>query len=130
MKNELPVAICNRTGQEQNLKYFGKSSVYDAHGYQLLKLNQGGSGEITNNPVPNGTPLWGKEFKDKSLHYAHRTLTVGGYQSTLPRQHNYMDLDPTYTDAYGDPLLRITAKLTDQELNLGKAARKKYIEIM
>jgi len=39
MENEIPVAICNRTGQEQNLKYFGESAVYDAHGYQLLELN-------------------------------------------------------------------------------------------
>lgn len=39
MENEIPVAICNRTGQEQELKYFGESSVYDAHGQRLLCLN-------------------------------------------------------------------------------------------
>jgi len=39
MENELPVAICNRTGQEQDLVYFGESAAYDAHGYQLKKLD-------------------------------------------------------------------------------------------
>ena len=39
MENEIPVEICNRTGQEQDLKYFGESAVIDNHGYQLLKLN-------------------------------------------------------------------------------------------
>lgn len=39
MENEIPIAICNRTGKEQHLEYFGESAVYDAHGHQLLKLN-------------------------------------------------------------------------------------------
>jgi len=39
MENEIPVAICNRTGKEQDLKYFGESAVYDAHGHQLIKLD-------------------------------------------------------------------------------------------
>src|SRR6185436_18970170 len=29
--------------------------------------------------------------------------------------HNFMDLDPTYTDKFGDPLLRFTFDWTDQE---------------
>lgn len=38
MENELPVAICNRTGQEQELQYFGESAVYDAYGHELALL--------------------------------------------------------------------------------------------
>lgn len=40
MENEIPMAICNRIGKEQDLEYFGESAVYDAHGHQLIKLNQ------------------------------------------------------------------------------------------
>jgi len=39
MENEIPVAICNRTGKEQDLEYFGESAVYDSRGYQMVKLD-------------------------------------------------------------------------------------------
>ena len=99
------------------------------HGFNLFYF-QDGAGAIANNLVPQGTPLWGKEFKEKSLHYAHRHLTVAGMQGTLPRTHNYMDLDPTYKDAYGDPLLRVTAKATDQERNMARKISEKAKEVL
>ena len=34
---------------------------------------------------------------------------------TFPYRQNYMDLDPTYTDKWGDPLLRFTMDYTDYE---------------
>src|SRR5699024_8285521 len=40
MENEIPLAICNRVGREQDLEYFGESAIYDARGHQLIKLNQ------------------------------------------------------------------------------------------
>jgi gluconate 2-dehydrogenase alpha chain len=36
----------------------------------------------------------------------------------MPVQHNYMDLDPSYKDAYGLPLLRLTYDFTEQDKNL------------
>jgi gluconate 2-dehydrogenase alpha chain len=33
----------------------------------------------------------------------------------LSWRQNYMDLDPTYTDRFGDPLLRFTLDWTDHE---------------
>ena len=35
--------------------------------------------------------------------------------STLSYRQNYLDLDPTYTDKYGDPLIRLTLDWTDHE---------------
>ena len=35
-------------------------------------------------------------------------------------RQNYADLDPTYRDAFGDPLLRITFNFTDNERNMVK----------
>ncbi len=99
------------------------------HGFNMC-IFQDGAAAIANNRVPQGTPYWGKEFKEKSVHYAHRHLTVSGMQGTLPRTHNYLDLDPIYKDAYGDPLLRITARFTDQERNMAKVIGEKASEIM
>src|SRR5699024_10996754 len=75
---------------------------------------------INNNPVPKGTPLWGEEFKEKSLHYANRSLLVWFTPAIFSWWHNYMDLDPTYKDPFGDPVIRVTHKLTDQDRNLAK----------
>src|SRR5699024_8338960 len=44
--------------------------------------------------------------------------------------HNYVDLDPTYKDDFGDPLLRVTFKFTDQERNIAKFGVEKCHEIL
>ncbi|MBY7144499.1 GMC family oxidoreductase [Virgibacillus sp. NKC19-3] len=99
------------------------------HGFQL-NISQGGAEPISNNPVPKDTPSWGKEFKENSLYYTNRHLGVGSMEACLPREHNFMDLDPRYNDIFGDPLLRLTVKFTDQERNLAKYKIEKAKEIM
>lgn len=99
------------------------------HGFMTF-IEQTGAAPIRSNPVPKGTSSWGKEFKDKSLHYAHRKLSIGTMEATLPRNHNYMDLDPNYRDIFGDPLLRLTVQFTDQEFNMLRYKIEKAKEIM
>ncbi|WJY26313.1 GMC family oxidoreductase [Sporosarcina trichiuri] len=91
------------------------------HGFEV-QHQVSGLRPIENNFVPSGTPSWGKEFKDKSIHYANRHLYVNALTGTMPWDHNYMDLDPKYTDFRGDPLLRVTNKYTDQDKNLMRYA--------
>ncbi|HEY4600721.1 MAG TPA: GMC family oxidoreductase [Cerasibacillus sp.] len=95
-----------------------------------VEIRQYGDAPINNNPVPKGTPSWGKEWKEKSLFYANRSLNVWFTPGVLPWWHNYLDLDPTYTDAFGDPLLRVTNKYTDQDRNIAKFGIKKCKEVM
>ncbi|AXF55935.1 GMC family oxidoreductase [Salicibibacter kimchii] len=87
------------------------------HGGEV-EIRQYGDGPIQSNHVPSETPNWGQEFKEKSLFYANRNLHVRFQPGTLPWNFNYLDLDPTYTDRYGDPLLRVTNEYTDQDKNL------------
>lgn len=87
------------------------------HGFEVQHQTSG-LRPIENNFVPSGTPSWGDEFKDKSLFYANRNLFVNALTGTMPWTHNYMDLDPTYKDFRGDPLLRVTNSYTDQDRNL------------
>lgn len=95
-----------------------------------IELRQYGDAAIKNNFVPNGTPSWGPEFKEKSLHYAYRSLIVWYSAAVMPWWHNFMDLDPTYKDEFGDPLLRITNKITDQDRNIAAFGIEKCAEIM
>ncbi|QQK81092.1 GMC family oxidoreductase [Salicibibacter cibi] len=97
--------------------YIDHTDLDFLHGGEV-EIRQYGDGPIDNNAVPEGTPNWGQEFKEKSLYYTNRNLRVHFQVGTLPWSFNYLDLDPTYKDQYGDPLLRVTNEYTDQDRNL------------
>jgi gluconate 2-dehydrogenase alpha chain len=59
-------------------------------------------------PVPPGTPAWGTEWKRAVVRHYNHTLTVNNQGSVMAYRQNYLDLDPTYRDRYGRPLLRMT----------------------
>lgn len=99
------------------------------HGFNISVMVPG-QRPIQNNPVPSDTPTWGKAFKEKSLYYANRHLSIGAQIAHLPWDHNYMDLDPTYKDVFGDPLLRITRQVTQQDLEISRYATEKTVEIL
>src|SRR5690625_1935464 len=44
--------------------------------------------------------------------------------------HNYIDLDPTYKDDFNDPLIRVTNKFTDQDINIAEFGVKKCKEVL
>lgn len=95
-----------------------------------IEIRQYGDGAIASNHVPKGTPAWGREFKKNSIHYANRSLQIWYTAANMSWWHNYVDLDPTYKDDFGDPLLRITNKYTDQDRNIAKFGIEKCKEIM
>lgn len=95
-----------------------------------IEMRQYGDGAISTNHVPRGTPKWGPEFKKNSIHYANRSLVAWYTPAVMSWWHNYVDLDPTYKDEYGDPLLRITNRYTDQDRNIAKFGIEKCSEIM
>nr|WP_289038310.1 GMC family oxidoreductase [uncultured Allobacillus sp.] len=108
---------------------FDHSDVDFIHG-GVARITQGGSGAISHNPVPKGTPTWGREFKEKSLFYANRMLNVNFMFAVMPYRDNYLDLDPNYTDRSGDPLIRVTFDFKDQEHNLLKYGRDVCADVM
>ncbi|PTL39943.1 GMC family oxidoreductase [Alkalicoccus saliphilus] len=98
---------------------FDHSDLDFLHGGEIA-ITQTGRRPINSNPVPDGTASWGSEFKEQSLKYFNRSLNLRLQGSSLPSQNNYLDLDPTYTDRYGDPLLRMTYDFTDQDRNMAQ----------
>jgi gluconate 2-dehydrogenase alpha chain len=106
-------------------------SDLDFLGGGAIELRQYGFAAITSsNNTPGDTPNWGREYKDASLHYAYRTLTIWYTANAMSYWHNYVDLDPTYTDEYGDPLLRVTYKFGDNERNIAEFGIERCTEIM
>lgn len=108
---------------------FDHSNVNFIHGGNIA-MTQTGLRPIANNPVPKGTPSWGKEFKAQSVKYANRTLTVAGQGSSMPFRHHYLDLDSVYKDVFGDPLIRMTFDFEEQDRQLAKFLAAKCGDIL
>ncbi|MET3290776.1 UNVERIFIED_CONTAM: gluconate 2-dehydrogenase alpha chain [Brevibacillus sp. OAP136] len=95
-----------------------------------ISYSQTGRRPIQNNPVPKGTPSWGKDFKAASINNYNRSLSVGGQGASLSFRHHYLDLDPTYKDTFGDPLIRITFDFEEQDRELARFLGTKCEEIL
>ncbi|MGP4073624.1 GMC family oxidoreductase [Piscibacillus sp. B03] len=107
------------TVDDYNGDNFDHSDLDFIHGGSI-SITQTGRRPIASNLTPSGTPAWGLEFKKQTLKYHNRTLNVVSQGASIPHRNNYMDLDPTYKDQYGNPLLRLTYDFTDQDRNLHK----------
>jgi len=84
---------------------------------------------ISYQPVPEGTPKWGGEWKravrENYLH--HADFVVHGSSMSTPE--NFLDLDPTWTDQFGRPLLRMTFNFPDNDRKMADFVMKKAVEI-
>jgi gluconate 2-dehydrogenase alpha chain len=67
-----------------------------------------GARPIEVRPVPAGTPRWGAEWKKAIARYFNRSFSITTQGACQSYRTNYLDLDPTYRDVYGLPLLRMT----------------------
>jgi len=72
---------------------------------------------------------WGSEWKKAALRYYDCTGSINLQGEHLAFKGNYMDLDPTYKDAFGDPLLRLTLDWRDNERKMAEFTIPKAVEI-
>lgn len=72
---------------------------------------------------------WGKDWKENLRKNWDGTLSITVEGEVQAYEDQFLDLDPTYTDAWGRPLLRLTFDFHDNEKNLYayQAARSKEI---
>ena len=80
-------------------------------------------------PVPPGTPRWGAGWKKAVAKHYNHTLTVGVHGSSIATRQNYLDLDPTYKDAWGLPLLRMTFDFPENDIKLSAYLTERAQEI-
>jgi gluconate 2-dehydrogenase alpha chain len=72
---------------------------------------------------------WGSDWKKAAVHYYDRTGVIGFTGEHFAYKSNFMDLDPTYKDKLGDPLLRLTLDWRDNERKMADSAATKSLEI-
>lgn len=79
--------------------------------------------------VPPGTPSWGAEWKKAVTQHYLSTYTTVTHGSCYSYRDAFLDLDPTYTDAYGRKLLRITFDFHENELKMSQYLTDRLAEI-
>jgi len=80
-------------------------------------------------PTPPGTPSWGSAWKRAVAEHYNHTCVVGVHGSSCATRQNYLDLDPTYKDAWGLPLLRITFDFPANDLKMSAHLTEKAVAI-
>ena len=87
---------------------------------------------IETTPVPPGTPRWGAKWKQAVRDNYQSALQpgTGVHGSMYSYRDVYLDLDPTYKDRFGRPLMRMTIDFHDNELKAAAYLTDKYAEIV
>ena len=75
-------------------------------------------------PVPRGTPRWGTEWKRATAKWYQQRDEHQRERRVMPNRYNYYDLDPTYRNAFGQPLMRMTFDYKENEHKMGRHAAK------
>jgi gluconate 2-dehydrogenase alpha chain len=79
--------------------------------------------------LPPGTPSWGEQWKRAAKDSYLHTTGVQSHGSVMSYRDRYLDLDPTYKDAFGLPLLRITFDWHDNEYKMTRFLTDRAQEI-
>jgi gluconate 2-dehydrogenase alpha chain len=85
-------------------------------------------------PRDEASRNWGSQWKKASIsHWDRIGPGVEMRGEHFAYKQNFMDLDPTYTDKWGDPLLRITLDWTDYEMRqmaFGERIGSRLLEVI
>jgi len=71
---------------------------------------------IGNRPTAPGSPRWGAKWKQATVDGYQNSMGFSSQGSSYPMRENYLDLDPTYKDRHGRPLLRVTFDFPDNDI--------------
>lgn len=72
---------------------------------------------------------WGAEWKKEAIQWYDRSDGIIYSGEHVPYKTNFFDLDPTYKDYAGDPLLRLTIDWQDNERKTAEFITGKAVEI-
>jgi gluconate 2-dehydrogenase alpha chain len=97
-------------------------------GASISCINTGGR-PIQQMSLPAGTPSWGAGWKRAVKANYLYTAGVASQGSVMANRDNSLDLDPTYKDVYGQPLLRMTFDWKPNEIAMTQFTVGKVADI-
>jgi len=95
-------------------------SGLDFIGGGYISCDSTGARPIESLAVPTGVPAWGSEWKRAVAHYYKRSIIIRSHGAVQSYRTNYLDIDPTYRDSYGMPLLRMTFDFHENERRMSE----------
>jgi gluconate 2-dehydrogenase alpha chain len=98
-------------------------------GGQYVGAIMTGGRPIEFHPTPPGTPKWGLGWKQAVARHYNHTILIQQHGTSTASRLNYLDLDPTYKDAWGQPLLRMTFDFPDNDIRMSQYIADKVVEI-
>ena len=90
-----------------------------------ITANLKGGMPIRGRRVPPGTPRWGTAWKQANADWYSHSFALTAQATCYPHPENFLDLDPTYTDAFGQPLVRMTFDWQENEMRMSEYVTKK-----
>ncbi len=112
--------------------YNGDNFDHGPHGFiggGYIALWTTGGRPILQHHVPAGTPTWGSKWKRALAENYLHSVSISTHGSVMSYRDAYLDLDPTYRDSYGNPMLRMTFDFHDNEHKMSKFVTGKAEEI-
>jgi gluconate 2-dehydrogenase alpha chain len=79
--------------------------------------------------VPLGTRLWGSQWKRAFRHSYQNYAKIQGQGTSYSHHDAYLSLDPTWQDANGQPLLRMTFDYNDNDRRMAAFVRDRIADI-
>ncbi|KZD11980.1 GMC family oxidoreductase [Oceanibaculum pacificum] len=95
---------------------------------------------IETHRTPEGTPEWGSAWKKAVAENFLKSTSISTHGASMAHAANHLDLDPTYKDVHGRPLMRMTydftandramtAHLTEQARRIGERMGGREIRV-
>ncbi len=75
--------------------------------------------------LPPGTPSWGQGWKEATAQWYQHKLGIGSHGSNMSYRDCYLDLDPTYKDRHGRPLMRMTFDWKQNDIRMTQFMKSK-----
>ncbi len=69
---------------------------------------------------PPGTPRWGSAWKSGMIDTYKHAVRMDAHGSNMAYRDVFLDLDPTWKDAFGRPLLRMTFDWKDNDIRMNR----------
>ncbi len=120
----------NITVSDFDADYFDHSNLDFIRGAYISSPSYGARPIANFGAVPpNIKSNWGSDWKKAAIEAYDRSSRIGCSGEHIAYKTNFMDLDPTYQDHLGDPLLRLTLDWNDNETKINNFITEKILGI-
>ncbi len=93
-------------------------------GGSYISTSQTNGQPIRSMRLPGDVPKWGAGWKQGIKEWYGHSMSIGSHGSNMAYRDCYLDLDPTYTDPHGRPLMRMTFDWKPNDIRMTQFMRR------